>query len=119
MGDFDDIFQEPALQATPPVLVDVGASGGAHATWRKIAPFAIGLGFDPDRRETAVTGVTQSIFRRWILSDKLIVADEALKSTKLYLTRYPHCSSTLPPNEAALAEWSFAELFETVDSRTC
>ena len=118
MNLLDRIFSHPALRDSPPVLVDVGASGGAHGAWQKIARYAIGLGFEPDRRETAALAPAQRNFRRWIFSDRLVVADDSATAATLYLTRSPYCSSTLPPDQKSLAEWSFADLFEVVGSRS-
>ncbi|MEO7412910.1 MAG: FkbM family methyltransferase [Opitutaceae bacterium] len=119
MSFIDELFLDPELQAAPPVLVDVGASGGTHDLWQQIARHSIGVGFEPDRREISALAPAQQNFRRWVFSDRLVVADQDARETKLYLTRSPFCSSTLLPDSSALAKWSFAELFEVVDSRTC
>ena len=104
MNLFDRVFAEPELQAKPPVLVDVGAAGGLHRPWRRIARHAIGVGFEPDERETAPLAAGSRRFRRWVLCRGLAVPTAPATGTQqLYLTRSPQCSSTLPPNAAPIA----------------
>lgn len=62
----DRIFQAPELKDAPPVLVDVGAAGGAAPIWRSIARYSIGIGFEPDRRDTGKLSVPNTAFKRWI-----------------------------------------------------
>lgn len=115
---FEKIFAEPELRAEPPVLVDVGAAGGVHEAWRRIARFSIGVGFEPDAREAApLTGARQD-FLKWIFCPTLVVpvappGGRAL----LHLTRAPQCSSTLRPRAAALEGWAFQEFFDVLETR--
>jgi FkbM family methyltransferase len=118
MSLLDRIFAEPELREFPPVLVDVGAAGGVHPAWRRIARHAVGIGFEPDAREAAPLDAAQREFRRWIFCPGLAVPERpADGQATLHLTRSPQCSSTLPPRTAALAEWSFAEFFEVTERR--
>lgn len=110
------IFSHPSLADAPPVLVDVGASGMIHPVWRRIAQFSIGIGFEPDPRETRAAPAEQC-FRRWILCDKIIVNEEAVKEVTIYLTKSPFCSSTLIPYSDQLRPWAFADFFETNEKR--
>lgn len=109
------IFAEPELQAAPPVLVDVGAAGGVHRAWRPIARHAVGVGFEPDARETAALTGAQRQFRRWIFCSAL-ASPVTPPDGKLpfHLTRSPQCSSMLPPDQAGLREWVFADQFEVL-----
>ncbi len=117
MNLIDRIFAEPELQAAPPVLVDVGAAGGAHAAWRRIARQAIGVGFEPDAREAAPLGDAQRQFKRWIFCPGLAVPETPPGGqATLHLTRSPQCSSTLKPRTATLGEWAFAEFFEVQET---
>lgn len=113
----DRIFSHPALRDDPPIFVDIGASGGTHPVWRKIARYAIGVGFEPDGRERSALSPAQREFRRWILCDKLVVADENVSETEFYFTSSPFCSSTLLPDGDGLREWAFAPLFNRVETR--
>jgi FkbM family methyltransferase len=115
---FERVFAEPELREDPPVLVDVGAAGGVHPAWRRIARYAVGVGFEPDAREAAPLDAAQREFRRWIFCPGLAVPERPAEGTAtLHLTKSPQCSSTLPPRTAALAEWSFAEFFEVTERR--
>lgn len=118
MSLLDRVMREPELQSEPPVLVDVGAAGGVHPAWRRIARYAVGVGFEPDAREAAPLDAAQREFKRWIFCPGLAVPESpADGQATLHLTRSPQCSSTLPPRTAALAEWSFADFFEVTERR--
>ena len=97
-----------------PVLVDVGASGGAPACWRPIARHATYLCFDPDARDRVTRDDRR--FRRTVRVDR-IVAATAADTTQLYLTANPHCSSTLVPATVALADYTFADRFRVVGTQ--
>jgi len=105
------IFAHPSLADAPPVLVDIGASGGVHARWRKFARYSIGVGFEPDSREAGALAPASRQFRQWISCSKLVVGDAAAREAELRLTKFPFCSSTLQPDHAALGDWAFAGLF--------
>ena len=107
------IFAHPALRDAPPVLVDVGASGELHPAWQRMARYAVGVGFEPDARDAPAVAAA---FRRWVTVPKIVVGEAGRTTADLVLTKFPYCSSTLTPNQAALADWAFAPLF-TVDPR--
>jgi FkbM family methyltransferase len=114
----DRILAEPELRASPPVLVDVGAAGGMHPAWRRIARYAIGVGFEPDAREAAPLAAAQRQFARWIFCRGLAVPQTTADGQQaLHLTRSPQCSSTLRPRTAALGEWAFAAFFDVKETR--
>lgn len=114
----DKIFAEPELLEIPPVLVDVGAAGGMHRVWRRIARYAIGVGFEPDGREAAPLGAAQRMFKRWIFCPALAVPTApADGKTKFYLTKSPQCSSALAPKPETLREWAFADFFIVKEAR--
>ena len=118
MNIIDRIFAEPELRASPPVLVDVGAAGGAHPAWRRIARYSIGLGFEPDAREAAPLAAAQRQFARWIFCRGLAVPVATADGAQaLHLTRSPQCSSTLRPRTDALGEWAFADFFDVTETR--
>jgi len=117
MSLIDRIFSEPELRAEPPVLVDVGAAGGLHPAWRRIARHCIGVGFEPDAREAAPLGAGPRRFRRWIFCPGLVVPTPMANGQQtFFLTRSPQCSSTLRPDAARLSEWAFAEFFEVTET---
>jgi len=106
------IWDDEAFGAQPPVLVDVGASGDPPPVWTSIAQQSVFVGFDPDLR--AVREITEGRFRREIMINEAVVADETAAIIKLFLTHSPYCSSTLRPDAASLANYLFADLFKVV-----
>jgi hypothetical protein len=107
------IMEEPELKAAPPVFVDVGAAGGMHRAWRRLARHAIGIGFEPDSREAPAPGPAQRQFRRWIFCAGLAVPAAVRDGRQdLFLTRSPQCSSMRRPMPEALGDWAFADFFE-------
>ncbi len=106
---YDEVFDHAVLRDAPPVLVDVGASGELHPAWRRIARYAIGVGFEPDARERPAHATS---FREWITIPNIVVAEDDRSRAELVLTRFPFCSSTLVPDHSSLAAWAFAPLFE-------
>lgn len=102
------------LLGLEPVLVDVGASGAPPAIWRSISAEATYVGFDPDSRELREN--TAAGFLRSVVLPYAVVADPEATSTPLYLTRSPWCTSTLRPDNEALADYLFAPLFDVVST---
>lgn len=100
-----DVFRE-----SPPVCVDIGASGELPSDWRLLAPYSVCVAFDADDRDFTVTDSTTSGWRRLLKLNRL-VSDKTSDGVEFYLTSSPHCSSTLRPNGGALAPWAFSELF--------
>ena len=47
----EKIMKHHSLQAHPPVLVDIGASGVIHEKWKPIAKYSICIAFDADTRD--------------------------------------------------------------------
>lgn len=118
MNLLERVFAEPELRASPPVLVDVGAAGGVHPAWRRIARHAIGVGFEPDAREAAPLDAARGMFARWIFCRALAVPEPARDGTAaLHLTASPQCSSMLRPAAGPLGEWVFADFFRVTETR--
>ncbi|MSU47623.1 MAG: hypothetical protein EXS37_00745 [Opitutus sp.] len=118
MSLIDRIFLEPELRAAPPVLVDVGAAGGVHPAWHRIARHAVGVGFEPDAREAAPLDAARGMFARWIFCRALAVPEPPVDGmASLHLTVSPQCSSVLPPAADALGEWAFADFFRVMETR--
>jgi hypothetical protein len=108
----EPIWNDEAFGVRPAVLVDVGASGDPPQLWSSIAQQSVFVGFDPDLR--AVREVADGRFRREIMINEAVVADEAASKTKLFLTHSPYCSSTLRPDAPSLENYLFADLFKVV-----
>jgi FkbM family methyltransferase len=112
----DRILASPEFVERPPVLVDVGASGGIHAPWAAIARHAICIGFDPDERDFSTAGGTRG-FRACHI-ERAIVTDRDAPAATVHLTKSPYCSSTLRPRAEVLAGYAHAGLFEIVGTAT-
>jgi FkbM family methyltransferase len=107
----DRILSGPEFVADPPVLIEVGASGGTNAKWRALAPYSICIAFDPDTRAMAAVHEETSGYRRLHVIPAAAAADD-VSEAEFHLTRSPYCSSRLRPDAAALGDWSFARLFD-------
>jgi len=112
----DHILTSPEVAARPPVLVDVGASGGIHAPWRPIARHSICIGFDPDDRDFSTAGGNRGFRECHVV--RAIVADRDAPEHPVFLTKSPYCSSTLRPKADVLAHYAHAGLFEVVGTAT-
>lgn len=105
------IFQHVSLRDDPPILVDVGASGELPSQWKAIAPYAVCVAFDADTRDFEVSESATRGYRKLCTLNRLLAAKPA-EEVDFFLTRSPHCSSSLRPNNAALEPWAFRSLFE-------
>jgi FkbM family methyltransferase len=94
-----------------PVLVDVGASGGPPSIWDPLAPTATYVGFDPDSRDRPTD--TGGRYRETHILGYAVTSNDS-ERVRVFLTRSPHCSSTLPPDAASLSDYAFAPLFDVV-----
>jgi hypothetical protein len=90
--------------------MDIGASGGLHKEWKRIAKYSVCIAFDGDDREMEVTSGSGGSFKQLHVFHSL-VSDAEEAETNFYLTSSPFCSSTLKPDEAGLRPWAFAHLF--------
>lgn len=99
-----------------PVLVDIGASVGSPSIWDPIAKFSTYVGFDPDLRD--LKRVPDTPFNEAVIVNKAVVPYARDGKVNFYLTRSPYCSSTLIPDDQALEDYVFADLFEVVDRVT-
>jgi hypothetical protein len=104
------IMQQDELLLKPPVLIDVGASGEIHSSWKSIAPYSICIGFDGDVRETDFYESDNSGYKKLYIFNKIV--SENSQDTDFFLTSSPFCSSRLEPNKEELQNWAFGELFE-------
>ena len=104
------VLEREELQAEPPVLMDIGASGKIHPAWKALARYSICLAFDADDRTFSVREETGR-FRKLYVYNRIVTA-HGEGQAEFYLTRSPSCSSLLKPDNEKLAEWAFADLFE-------
>ena len=100
-----------SLLSSPPVLVDIGASGTIHKKWNPIAKYAICIAFDADSRDFEICESEDKGWRK-LYSMNRLVASEAAEEMDFYLTHSPHCSSSLAADKEALKPWAFSPLFE-------
>jgi hypothetical protein len=108
----DTVLTRKEFSEKPPVLMDIGASGGLHEVWKYIAPHAICIAFDADSRDLQLSEKEVKGFRKIYVFNR--IATDKKKDTTLdfYLTQNPHCSSTLKPLAKDLSEYHFAPYFE-------
>lgn len=111
-----DIMLSKELRDQPPVLIDVGASGGIHPAWRGLAPYSICVAFDPDERDFQ-EGDTSRGFRE-CHTVRAIVGEYDSPAQTVYLTKSPYCSSTLPPRPDGVEGYAHAALFDVVATTT-
>lgn len=93
-----------------PVLLEVGSSGPPLPIWQGLAPHSIYVGFDADARE--MTDDAASHYFKSLIVNKALTSADGVNEVEFFLTASPHCSSTLPPDNAALQAYIFAPLFE-------
>ena len=105
------ILTHPVFEKAPPVLVDVGASGEVHENWKEIAPYSICLAFDGDDRDLRLAKIHGQGYRELIVYHRILTAEKCEKAD-FYLTKFPHCSSTLHPDHGSLGDFYFQDLFE-------
>ncbi|MGB2866982.1 MAG: hypothetical protein WBD36_00905 [Bacteroidota bacterium] len=110
----EPILQRREFVDAPPVLLDIGASGGLHPDWNILAPYAHCLAFEPDSRERNRIETMKSRFKQLFVMDAVVTAGQKAE-TDFYLTRSPFCSSTLKPRTESLKHWAFADLFDVVE----
>lgn len=113
MNIIDKVMRQPELADAPPVLVDVGASSGIHAAWQPIAKYSVCIAFDADDRGMEGSRREAKEYRRFHVYDRALTAGDE-ESCDFYLTADAPCSSMLPPNAEALAQWEFADRFTVI-----
>lgn len=107
----DEILRKKEFEQRPPILIDIGASGGMHKEWKRIAPYSICVAFEPDDREMSYHQREESKFKKFYLFNT-VAGDHQTDSVDFYLTKSPFCSSLLEPDLRSLEDWAFAGFFE-------
>ena len=105
------ILSHSVFEKEPPVLVDVGASGEIHENWKEIAPYSICLAFGGDDRDLKLARIRGKGYRELIVYHRILTSEPAAEA-EFYLTKFPHCSSSLHPDYTSLSEFYFRDLFE-------
>ena len=96
----------------PPVLIDVGASGGLNPVWQKIASFSILVAFDPDEREFGYIEQKGTGYKGIYVFKSIATSETGITKKKFYLTKSPYCSSTLRPLSDKLKGHHFSDSYE-------
>jgi FkbM family methyltransferase len=113
MSMIEKILQRPEFEEFPPVLVDIGASGGLHLAWKKLAKYSVCIAFDPDSREMEPTRRASKVYRKLHVFNRAVTNGKE-NAAEFYLTKSPACSSLFTPNAEALAAWEFADRFQVL-----
>ena len=111
MNIFEKILTTKELMEKPPILLDIGASGTIDPKWKTIAKYSICIAFDADDREMGYIEEESSGYKKLYVYN-CIVSDNQNSELDFYLTKSPYCSSLLAPNNKALTDYAFADLFE-------
>jgi hypothetical protein len=111
MKIIDQIMRSEYFRDQPPVLIDIGASGGIHSKWKYIAKYAYCIAFDADDREFQMSEEFNKDYKKLIHVNRIVTALPS-GNTPFYLTQSPFCSSLLEPDEEKLDPWLFKPLFE-------
>jgi FkbM family methyltransferase len=106
----DKILSREEFQTQPPVLLDIGASGGIHFRWKRIARHCVCIAFDPDDREYGYIEKEQGNYKKLYVFN-CVVSDTTTGARPFYLTKSPYCSSFLRPLTGKLAPYAYAEKF--------
>lgn len=104
------ILEREDFEKCPPTLLDIGASGEINQQWKSVAPYAICLAVDADSREMGYSEKLDTVFKKTFLIHSVLTVTEQ-REAPFYLTKSPFCSSSLEPDEKALASWQFYDLF--------
>jgi len=113
----DKVLQRSEFNSEPPLLIDVGASGGLHPAWKALAKYSVCIAFDADSREMRMAPRASNVYRELHIYDRAATASPE-GTADFYLTRAPACSSLLPPRPEKLAAWEFAERFDVMQKTT-
>jgi FkbM family methyltransferase len=117
MKIIDKILRSQYFEGQPPVLIDIGASGGIHAIWKSIASYSCCIAFDADDREFQMSEEKNNGYKRLIKINR-IVSGQTGGHAEFYLTNSPYCSSLLEPDIEKLQPWLFKPLFEVKNIST-
>lgn len=106
----EEVLAHEELVRQPPVCLDLGASGHLPAEWAVLSRFATCIAFDADDRDFSAEETVDGTWRRLVKLNRLVTVEPG-EDCSFYLTKSPHCSSSLEPHKESLAAWEFADLF--------
>ncbi len=112
----DRVLSKKEFLDNPPVLIDIGASGGLSRDWKQIAKYSICIAFEPDDREMGYIKSTSSTYKKLYVYNRLVV-DDFKPESDFYLTKFAFCSSILKPDSQKLKDWAFSDLFEVEEKK--
>ena len=113
MSLIDRILSGPMFVDRPPVLVDIGGAGGTDGLWRRISRYCHCLTFDADASDFQAETTEGGRWRRLSVIHAA-VSEGSAPYMPFFLTRSPHCSSTLRPASDSLRSWHFGTQFDVV-----
>lgn len=96
----------------PPVLIDIGASGGINKAWEEIAAYSYCICFDADDRDFSIFCEEDRQYKKLIKINRAVTEHSGI--SPFFFTASPHCSSCLQPDNEALKPWLFASCFDLV-----
>jgi hypothetical protein len=109
LKEIDSIVQKHEIH---PILIDIGSSGEPPEIWNDIKHYSQYIGFDPDSRDTT-NGASLGYWKADIIDKAVIVGDDAFAD--IFLTKSPHCSSTLLPDIEMLKHYAWHDLFTVLE----
>ncbi len=115
MNVFDWVLSRPEFEEAPPVVVDIGASGGLNPAWRRIRRHSVCIAFDGDENGLDKPRSSKDYKRLHIFN--LLVTPDKEGPADFYFTKSAKCSSLLLPNREQLSSWAFADRFEVMEKR--
>jgi FkbM family methyltransferase len=116
MDVFIDPAFEPAFQAHPLVLVDVGARGGLRPNWRAASRHLTYIGFEPDRDEFNRLSADSARAPGQVILN--VALHNRCEPLQLNVARSRGLSSIFEPDRDFLDRFPDAARFDTIDRRT-
>ncbi len=104
------ILSQKCFEKKPPLLIDVGASGDIHEIWKGFAKYCVCIAFDPDERDVSVSKKTGGDFKEFYMINRIVSDSTGVKN--FYLTKSPHCSSSLKSDMKNLNQYDISSYFE-------
>jgi len=102
----DKVLRLPDFDERPPVLLDIGAAGEIHPKWKRIAPYSVCIAFDAGRPGVGFARKEAGAYRKLCVYN-CIASETGTGEADFHLTRSPHCSSLLRPQNDLLTRGPF------------
>lgn len=101
------------LQGETLTIVDVGARGGFHNRWKRIAGVPFFVGIEADEKECESLSASAGPSEKYIFA----ALDSKTRERTLYICRHEGCTSLYEPNRQFTDRFSFGWAFELVETR--